>query len=350
MADDNAPQDELIRTARMTLHMLREIYPEVTQEREILALAYILILHGDTDHDMAAELLAENYDALQDTREIRDDLARRFGYENADDARTKADTAQLWHQLDEAYGDDEPDDEVESTTDITPFQHGRYALAPGAYDLAIRALKPVINPGETVTLEVYITGYGIITGPKLSLTLPSRSVDTNESKILHGFKHPPEGQTVSMSEVEYGHTESAMSEVGFNIQLAGISGYIATDGTDINYGEYTMFWDAIIPDHGGTPTIASEMKRGEAPVYVRIKTTKAIAPGNHNLLFHFTYFDGERWQITNRSVSLFVRNWFQRNHGITWTLGVVVALFAALSLLINIVANWEAVTDILKAL
>src|SRR3990172_5537313 len=43
---------------------------------------------------------------------------------------------------------------------------GKYANAPGKYELAVKILNQIVQPGDTLNLEIYITGYGQITGAK----------------------------------------------------------------------------------------------------------------------------------------------------------------------------------------
>lgn len=55
-------------------------------------------------------------------------------------------------------------------------QNTAYADAPGEYTLVIRTSKPEIDPGDDVALEIHITGYGIIRGPKVTFYPPPGSV------------------------------------------------------------------------------------------------------------------------------------------------------------------------------
>lgn len=361
MADDAARQDDTIRKTRMMLHMLITLFPTAEKEERMLALAKALSIFQDLHPEEASKFLIDNYDAVYRTKGVRDDFARLMGYESADDPQRIKDALELREEIDHKYGNQEnqPADTVETVT--TPhhseqqasrmdhFQEGNYALEPGSYALAIRASNPIINPGDAVELEVYITGYGRITGPKVSSTLPPNFVDTKRSSVSHSFKRPPDGEATSLATVEFGGREDPISSVGFVSQLAGVSGYIAEDGTDVDWGEHTLFWDANYPGEGRTPTIASEMHRGKAPLEVNLQTTKQIPPGNHSFQFHLTYFNGEQWQTTSQSVTLVVRNWFQRNQALTWSLGALGILFTVLSLSMNVVVNWDAVRGIIEA-
>lgn len=149
--------------------------------------------------------------------------------------------------------------------------------------------------------------------------------------------------------MEFGGKEDPIEEIGFVTQLAGLSGYIAADGTDVDWGEYTVFWDASYLGENRTPTIASEMHRGKAPLEVNLQTTKRIPPGDHGFQFHLTYFNGERWQTTSQTVNLAVRNWFQRNQAFALILSILGVLFALLSFGVNTVVNWNDFWAVIEA-
>jgi len=50
-----------------------------------------------------------------------------------------------------------------------------FGSKPGAYDLVIRASQPIVDPGDKLQVEVYISGYGVIHGARM-VSYPSPSV------------------------------------------------------------------------------------------------------------------------------------------------------------------------------
>jgi hypothetical protein len=177
MVEDAAKKDDLIRKTRMLVHMLLDRFPAAEGLDHTLATIQALAISENIHPEEASRFLAENYDAIYRTKGVRDDFTRLMGYENADDPERIANTAKLLEELKRNY-------ENQQESEMTPhFQEGNYALEPGSYELAARVAKRTINPGEAVELEVYITGYGMITGPKLMLTLPKK-VDPPRRMIL----------------------------------------------------------------------------------------------------------------------------------------------------------------------
>jgi hypothetical protein len=75
--------------------------------------------------------------------------------------------------------------------------------------------------------------------------------------------------------------------------------------------------------------IATETKISHAPVelrlHIREKTPsgRSIAAGNHELKFYLTYCNGQEWKSASERVTLTVPNFFKRNEGLTWTVGII---------------------------
>jgi hypothetical protein len=66
---------------------------------------------------------------------------------------------------------------------------GDHADQPGSYGLAIRIHNSVIDPGEIVEVELFISGYGQITTSKLVCCASPNLIETNskESYVLTGL-------------------------------------------------------------------------------------------------------------------------------------------------------------------
>jgi hypothetical protein len=65
-------------------------------------------------------------------------------------------------------------------TSIGPApQNARNSGKPGSYELAIRADKAEVAPGDTVHLEVFITGYGKVSQAKVVFYPPPYFIDSN---------------------------------------------------------------------------------------------------------------------------------------------------------------------------
>lgn len=230
---------------------------------------------------------------------------------------------------------------------------------PGEYSLAVRVLKSEVNPGEEVVLEVYVTGYGEIRGPKFMFSPPPSLIDVAQSKVIHGVKSPAEGTKVTPYNAIFGSDKDEMSDTGFAYRLGGLVGE--------GWEEGTIFWDHPYPSDGDTqskttPKIASEKKLPEedpenahAPIEIHLKTNKrrlfqgrnkGTPPGAHSLQFYLTYCNGNQWKTDRQSVNIVVPNWFKRHEIVTWSAATLGVLFALGSLSLNTAVNWDHIQPV----
>lgn len=226
---------------------------------------------------------------------------------------------------------------------------GKDAEKPGEYNLVIRVLTPEVNPGDVIHMEVYITGYGKIRGPKFIFTPPPNFIDEDESALVHGFVRPEEGESISLNVLEFGGDLAKLSEVGFIIRLTGITGHWVGDDREVLWEEPSIFWDTDVPYADQTPIIATEQKRGRAVMEIYLKTRKrpwwgrlpflrtepGIFPGTHSFQGHLTYFNGDQWKCASQSVNVTVPNFFKRHEGVAWTAAILGVLATVVGLFVT---------------
>lgn len=94
-------------------------------------------------------------------------------------------------------------------------QSSLYADKPGSYKLIVESTKSHINPGDTVVLRVFISGYGLIRQPKLRVQPPSSAIVEKESKVSYDFNEGMSGK------YEWGVTTRDVLKDGITIALAG---------------------------------------------------------------------------------------------------------------------------------
>jgi hypothetical protein len=210
---------------------------------------------------------------------------------------------------------------------------------PGEYRLAIRALQADINPGDEFRLDIYITGYGEIRGPKVTFYPPPYFVQTDKSKVTHDLKVDTNENKVSFGAQEDMLTSQHMDEYGTCCLV--LIGYKAK-----NWGYATPFFDysgradgtirAPMSQELDVYPLATEWSvNGRAPIELHLKTKSRIPSGNYILHFCLTYFNGEEWKVDKQSISLAVPNWFKRHEWATWTAGVAGVLLALVGLFLG---------------
>jgi hypothetical protein len=259
-----------------------------------------------------------------------------------------------------------------SAADLPNPQESAFADRPGAYRLVITTPTSEIDPGEDIVLEIYITGYGTIRGPKVLF-------------------YPPPGSAMHMSSEGWAGLPMAMFR-----GLTGSGEVINLGGDEADPARWRdVFADDIDHDTTSSPRLDVSLIQSEAPIRnppikfvlgtkkkpsisstkegfigkldvlwsrVRLRTeviwaglrrkpqplpVRRISPGTHSFQVFLTYFNGSEWKTDVQIVSVSVRNVFERNHYIAWTAGIVGVGLAVISLVVNIGANWDVVLYIL---
>jgi hypothetical protein len=193
-------------------------------------------------------------------------------------------------------------------------QNARNASKPGAYELVIRINNAEVAPDDKIELEVYITGYGYIDGAKIAFYPPPYIIDTEWSTWTYDFGLLPNGL--------YGF---GTAEQSFKTSVGAVLAISPAGFKADRWSAPSLFFDTDYDpnDLGGVSQIATETLTSKAPVEFKLQTQKKIPSGTYELHFYLTYFNGQEWKIDSKRVPLTVPNWFKRNEGITWTVGVL---------------------------
>lgn len=202
---------------------------------------------------------------------------------------------------------------------------GENADRKGYYDLVARINNGVINRGQFLEVEVYISGYGNIQNPKF-VFFPSLSIiSEKESEIFYDLGKV-EGR------IKWGQSKMAASEDGIFIDLSG----------GIIYSKWetkkpTLFFDVRMPKGAGQiMTETSQNKK--PPIKLNLKIKRKAAAGNHFLHFAFTYFNGEEWTGSTQLITFTINNIFQENEVLLQWVAIVVAVVTIASSMLSIIS------------
>lgn len=183
--------------------------------------------------------------------------------------------------------------------------------APGSYALASRVSETVINAGDTLKFEQYITGYGEIKKCKIQCYISSDIFDDTVSTVTNSLAQRDN------IELFWGARRDVIGEPGYHCTCSGLRAD--------NWEEETLFFDA-----GSHGMLLSEMKVTNAPFDYSLKTRNNIKPGSHYIDFYMTYFNGEEWKTSKERVDFRVNNSFEKH-------STVISLLAAAALIVTIV-------------
>ena len=204
------------------------------------------------------------------------------------------------------------------------------ATRPGRYGLVIRLSYDVIDPGDSIEIEVFFSGYGEIVSSK-AVFYPSPGIvdnDPEKSYAVYGMGTNEQGLSV------WGSERVPLLSEGNSFFFCG--GLQAN-----NWPCPTIYFDdRKAPGPPDPPQVSTEVKlAGCAPLHVYLTTPRKVRPGSHSLHFLYTYFTGVTWESSSETVHFTIRNFYQRNEGRVWFLGAVAA-FLGIVIAIWTIISW----------
>jgi len=192
-----------------------------------------------------------------------------------------------------------------------------HADKPGCYDLVFRRPRSEIAAGEDAELDVYITGYGAISGAKLYFVPPTSFIKPGSCIVEHSLGQKEDGS------LHWGNLRMNGADDGLTIDLS--SGGMQQPG----WSGPSLFFDS-----GGG--IVTEKGTPEPPVKVRFQVQEKASTGDHGLNFVLTYFNGREWQISNRIAILHVPTLYERYEGPAWAVGAAIAVITMITSIVAI--------------
>ena len=195
----------------------------------------------------------------------------------------------------------------------------KHADKPGAYELAILVSNPVVDGGDQLEIEVYISGYGSIDTPKIAFYPSPAIFDTSKSVVWHSLRRFQDGK------LGWGAQSSALDPTGCVISL---SGGLSLDEVP---GKSSWFFDAHPSSEPNNFQISTEVKHpeGKSPICLELALSQDAKPGPQGVNFVFTYFDGQAWQTKTATATFTVRNFYQRHETGVWIFGTFLACLLA---------------------
>lgn len=197
-------------------------------------------------------------------------------------------------------------------------QNGEFADKPGNYEVIYTLRNQIIDPGDVVDVEIYITGYGVIESAKL-VYIPSVDLfDPVESEIRTGLE-------MKDSKITYGGQIRKIDKIGMFLSFYGLK--------YPKWKKSSYFFDL---NDAPAPMISTEYRASEAPIHLILKTDRHTKPGNYSLNLGFTYFNGTEWKGSTSLVTFSVSNVLQRKEGLIVWIGVIAAIVSIVASFVDI--------------
>lgn len=166
---------------------------------------------------------------------------------------------------------------------------------PPSYTIVTIPATINTDPGETVNVNIYISGLGNIKNNKLIVFFPDDLLNTENPGVI--------GTTIRCA--GYGNTSTGFpSFFDDNITLRDIS--ISLQECNFMYPE--TFEENI------APLIMSERRIFEKPpIYISMNIAKEATPGDREVYLVFTYTDGIKWYQDKEEIMIHVNNPIEEN-------------------------------------
>lgn len=199
------------------------------------------------------------------------------------------------------------------------------AVEPGIFKQILNAQTTIINPGDSIKIDHYITGNGYINYEisKIYFVPSEELIDLKKSFILSSF------------DLDYFRKTGLFTYGGSKHYLNSVKNYTLTPSSLMDYeiGSNRYFHSFFSQYRATKNNIFSELVLGAPgkpflpPIRWEIITKKDIRPGDYQLNFVFTYFNGEKWMNDTSSVKIHIMPWYEKYASTIQVLGVVVIIF-----------------------
>lgn len=207
-------------------------------------------------------------------------------------------------------------------------RNSSYFDKTGDYRLLVTSDITIADPGETIFLQVNITGYGIIDAGKIVFK-PSFDF-YNEHESYHYVGIGVYRDKNDKQELYFGgdkKKEKMPNDGGLIILLDA--------GVVFENNEQTMIFDD--QNEPGRHVLVTEQQHGFPPITLQLKIKDNCRPGNHTMTFAFTYFNGEVWAGDNFDINILVRNILQRNETLLYALTLILTICGTIASIYSVI-------------
>ena len=197
----------------------------------------------------------------------------------------------------------------------------------GHYELVPQLQKAELDPGDTLKIDLYFSGYGQIRGSKVYFSTVDSLFDTTSYTKFDLNKHD--------STLYWGYTtKTLITPSRFEFSLTGMDNKSSKSwGLPTEYVDYPS--DDSTKVDSTDFAILTEVDMENPPFSIRLHTKKSAPPGNYVAEIVYTYFNGQEWQGQTQVINYKINNKFEQYPIWTWVIGFVVAVIAVIPTIVG---------------
>jgi len=197
--------------------------------------------------------------------------------------------------------------------------------SPGYYDISVSQDKSELDPGESLKISLFFTGYGQINMSKIAVHSSRLDFFDTSSYVMSDLK-------IEGNEMTWGAVKHNFGNGLWIINMGGIES--RTEDSSYYLGSYVD-----VDSHPSDLAIMTESMWQNAPITLYIKLKKNLEPGNYYINFYYTYYNGKTWAGSSRVVQVKVNNFIER-HAVALTIVTVVIALLGLIPVIEILIKY----------
>lgn len=216
-----------------------------------------------------------------------------------------------------------------------------------AYKLVTIVDKPSIDPGQSVNVNIYITGMGRIEKNKISVYVPPRLLNEKNPGIIGGTIGCKTTQEKEVKDIRgippnlihcLNDTCPVFSD--YHQPFTSSGGFF---NARLILRNCNFMAEPTIGENDAAPVIMAETEHGRGneterkpPIYMVLNTAKNASPGDHKIEIVLTYSDGSGWYQDTKEILIHITNPIEQNRYL------VTILIAFLGLIIS----WKKISPL----
>jgi len=187
---------------------------------------------------------------------------------------------------------------------------------PGHYELVIQLENAEMEPGDTLKIGLYFSGYGQIRGSKVFFST-AKNIFTSDSYIKHNL-----GKNVT-SPLYWGYDSVQIKDPDrFSFALGGISSKMRSEEWETSTPYIDFITRNSVTRDSSNFLILTEMALRNKPVSIYLVTPKNVPDGSYSAVLVYTYFNGQEWAGSSQTINFRIKNVLERNP--KWVFGLLV--------------------------
>jgi hypothetical protein len=206
--------------------------------------------------------------------------------------------------------------------------------SPVVYSLVLRNRTPVINPGDSLGIEIFLSGYGVPKKNKLDVKF--------SSPYVVNIKNP--GTLTAGISVLLNATTGEIIRPITDLPKTYKLDEVGADVT-LNYGFFLSMPDTKFNSNEVDQIVSETEWNGSAPILLTINTSNDAPSGDYDVIFTFTYGDEQLLSQDQKVAHFRITSWWERNEWWITIIGVILAFIAVAPSLIN---TWKRVIALIS--